>query len=85
MYPRPAPKSKWCVYAVTVHVCAVKRLHTTNLGLKINNFVTQTFPEFSSLESPLNYVVSFRILKTEILMILFSFSLTWDPMGVKIS
>ncbi len=31
---------KWCVYAVTVHVCAVKRLHTTYLGLKINNFVT---------------------------------------------
>ncbi len=40
MYSWPVPKSKWCVYAVTVHVCAVKRLHTRNLGLKINNFAT---------------------------------------------
>ena len=37
MYSRPVPKSKWCVYAVTVHVCAVKRVHSRNLGLKINN------------------------------------------------
>ena len=28
------------VQKVTVHVCAVKRLHTTNSGLKINNFLT---------------------------------------------
>ncbi len=30
MYPQPVPKSKWCVYAVTLHVCAAKRLHTRN-------------------------------------------------------
>ncbi len=40
IYSRPV--QKWCVYVVTVHVCAVKRLHTRYLGLKINNFVTQS-------------------------------------------
>ncbi len=32
-----------------------------------------------------NTVGIFEILKTEILLIFFSFSLTWDPMGAKIA
>ncbi len=42
IYSRSVPKSKGCVYAITVHVCAVKRLDTAYLRLKINNFVTLT-------------------------------------------
>ncbi len=32
-----------CISAVTVHVCAVKKLHATYLGLKINNFVIDPY------------------------------------------
>ena len=51
MYSRPVPKLKWCVYAVTVHVCAVKRLHTRNLGLKNKYFryTEATYPICSNV------------------------------------
>ena len=52
---------------------------------KLQYKVFKTSPEFSSQWTSQKYIWAFEILKTEILTILFSFSLTSDPMRVKIS
>ncbi len=55
------------------------------LLLQIADESFQNVSEFSSQFSAQNYGWIFEILRIEILMIFFLFSLTWDPRGAKIS
>ncbi len=59
--------------------------HFKTLLLQIAATCFQTSPEFSSQWSSRNCLCDFWNLKIEILTIFFSFSLTWAPLGAKIS